>query len=121
MIRQNFYKGSTGVILMYDITKIQTFTNLFLWIIECWSSIGHPVPLIILGNKQDLEAERQVTEEAVRSIVTKLSQLFMTCNGFRISYLPTSAVTSLNVKEAFSRLAYSVIEWRQRLKDQCDD
>ncbi len=52
-----------GIVLVYDITRKQTFENLVHWIKEveqyCTGGLER-VRLILIGNKLDLEAKREV-------------------------------------------------------------
>ena len=73
-ITKNYYKGSDGIILMYDITKRESFDNVGAWIESIKDSIGklnNQYTVILLGNKLDLidtmignlKFKREVTEK----------------------------------------------------------
>ncbi len=61
-IIRNFYRGCSGALLVYDITSWQSFEQLPFWINEIKKGDPH-MPLLILGNKLDLEKERAVSKE----------------------------------------------------------
>lgn len=74
-ITKNYFKGSDGIILMYDITNRESFQNVENWSSSIIDAIGNPANskylIILLGNKLDLvenkEKERKVTtEEAMK-------------------------------------------------------
>ncbi|CAB4014276.1 ras rasD [Paramuricea clavata] len=56
------------------------------------------IPMVIVGNKRDLEDEREVESDEILEY----------CNSFSIPYIETSAKTGLNVQEAF-QLIYGQI------------
>ena len=65
-IAKNSYKGADGIILMYDITNLGTFKHIKNWITDIKSKTDKPLDklaLIIVGNKSDLEDNRQVNKE----------------------------------------------------------
>ena len=70
-ITKSYFKGSDGIILMYDLTNKETFTHVENWIKCIYEAIGNmensPYLILILGNKLDLienkEKEREVQLE----------------------------------------------------------
>jgi small GTP-binding protein len=61
-----FYKGCSAVILCYDITSRKSFANLDHWIKEIRNNCEENIPVILVGNKADLEERRSVrTDEAL--------------------------------------------------------
>jgi Ras-related protein Rab-1A len=72
-ITSSYYKSSQGLLLMYDITKRETFENVENWIESIKESLGKESYLIVLiGNKIDLAQEdpelRKVTKEEAERI-----------------------------------------------------
>ena len=73
-ITTSYYKSSQGLILMYDITKKESFDNVENWIENVNDSLGdvNDYLLVLLGNKLDLVKEkpnlREVTEEDAKNI-----------------------------------------------------
>lgn len=61
-ITKIFYRGAHAAILGYSITKRETFQNLESWIREARQSCAPEVLLFMLGNKSDLESEREVSK-----------------------------------------------------------
>lgn len=59
----SYYKGTHGVLLVYDITDKQSFTDLQIWLNEVEKYGKQDVVKILIGNKKDLEDKRQVTTE----------------------------------------------------------
>ncbi|MHA1449172.1 MAG: Rab family GTPase [Candidatus Hodarchaeales archaeon] len=105
-VRSVYYLGCLGALLLFDVTRPETFENLQNWVDELWKNNGKGViPLVILGNKVDLRDQfpNHVTDEQALSYCEKLSEKTRS-EGFEIQYLPTSAKTGLNVAESFDKL-----------------
>ena len=62
-ITNAYYKGSKGALLVYDITKKDSFDNIDRWITELKNNGDPEVTIILIGNKSDLDSERQVTKD----------------------------------------------------------
>jgi small GTP-binding protein len=75
-LTKSYYRGSAGIILVYDITKRQSFTNLESWIKDIESVNKTNVPIMVIGNKVDLYAIRQVEKEDLNDFACKNRYLF---------------------------------------------
>lgn len=67
-IRKSFYRGAKGIVLVYDITNEQSFANIKKWMADiteyCSASAQYGTPkLMLVGNKNDLEANRRVSSD----------------------------------------------------------
>ena len=62
-IRRTYYKGVIGALLVYDITKKETFINVAKWLKEIKSNISQEIAIILIGNKKDLIDKREVSYE----------------------------------------------------------
>ncbi|UCE13711.1 MAG: GTP-binding protein [Candidatus Heimdallarchaeota archaeon] len=111
-VRELYYKGSHGGLLVFDITRRDSFTNLDSWVEELYKNSGRgPMPVAVLGNKVDLrdQAEDYVTEaEALEFTDNLQTRIQINCE---IPYLETSAKTGVNVDQSFTRLAQSIREF----------
>ncbi|MFW9991644.1 MAG: Rab family GTPase [Candidatus Odinarchaeota archaeon] len=106
-VRTAYYRGALAALVVFDITRWQTFKNLGPWINEIWKNNGSGIiPVVILGNKYDLreQALLDVEEQEVLDFCTELSKKTQE-EGFDVKFFYTSAKTGLNVKEAFQALA----------------
>ncbi len=83
-----------GGLVVCDMTRKETFDNLKYWIESVWK-ISHGIPIIILGNKSDLQEEVQVTDKQMKEFSKK----------FTSTWYLTSAKTGDNVDDAFTKLA----------------
>lgn len=62
-IIRSYYKNSNGIILVYDITDLESFNNLVLWYKDVCEYLNiNEVQLLVLGTKKDLENFRQVSQ-----------------------------------------------------------
>ena len=59
-VRNEFFKESQALILMYDVTKPRTFQNLDNWLKEAQRSGGETLPIYVVGTKADLDDRRSV-------------------------------------------------------------
>ena len=90
-ITRSYYRGSIGALLVYDITKRSSFENLQKWLEEMKENAYSKMQIILIGNKVDLESERQVSTEEGETFAKKHSLIFF----------ETSAKTAINVEKAF--------------------
>ena len=78
-IARNYYKGSDGILLLYDITDRVTFENIEMWIDNITDSLGKKADekyvIILIGNKLDLvindKNKREVFEKEAIDICQK--------------------------------------------------
>ncbi len=109
-VRSMYYKGCFGALLVFDMTRRSSFENLDIWLKELYRHSGRgKVPVIVLANKADLAEQREVTPEEAMEYVVKL-QKSVAKEGIEVNYLETSALTGLNVEEAFNMLGESIMK-----------
>ena len=94
-ISVNYLKAANGVILVFDITKEETFEALEEWLKYLKDNGKDDIQKILIGNKLDLEKNRKVTKEDAED--------FAKSNGCK--YFETSAKTGVNVNEALDEIA----------------
>ena len=72
-IAKNCYKGADGIILMYDISKYETFKHIKTWINNIKESIDiDKIALIVVGNKCDLpDSEKNVDQDSKQNFENK--------------------------------------------------
>ena len=106
-VRKMYYSGAAGIILVFDVTRRRSFTELSKWVQEADESIGTRVPMICVGNKTDLPDRAVPSDEAKR---------WAEDNGFL--YMESSAKTGEGVADMFTVLAE--VMWREarRLQEE---
>ena len=98
-ITRTYYKGAVGALLVYDITRRDTFIHLLKWLSEVKENASKEITIILIGNKNDLEDQRQVKYEEGESFAKENNLLF----------LETSAKTAKNIAEAFNLSALKIL------------
>ncbi|NHJ13675.1 MAG: GTP-binding protein [Candidatus Thorarchaeota archaeon] len=99
-VRKMYYSGAAGVILVFDVTRRRSFTELSKWVAEADESVGSRVPMIVVGNKIDLPDRAVPSDEAKR---------WSEDQGFL--YMESSAKTGDGVADMFSVL--SEMMWKE--------
>ncbi|RZC70563.1 hypothetical protein C5167_033758 [Papaver somniferum] len=101
-VTSSYYRGVQGVILVYDVTKRETFTNLSdSWAKDVQLYCTNPACVkMLVGNQVDRESERAVTREEGFALAQEMGCLFLEC----------SAKTQRNVQQCFEELALKVID-----------
>ncbi|XP_010788339.1 ras-related protein Rab-19-like [Notothenia coriiceps] len=110
-ITQSYYRSAHGAIIAYDITRQGTFDSVTHWIKEVEIYGANNVVLVLIGNKCDLEKERQVQFEQACNL-SKEKEI--------LAALETSAKESQNVEEAFIMMARELLS-RNGLNVQQED
>mmetsp|Transcript_23079 Transcript_23079/g.26785 ORF Transcript_23079/g.26785 Transcript_23079/m.26785 type:complete len:211 (-) Transcript_23079:207-839(-) len=99
-ITSSYYKGAHGIILTYDITDKQSFRDIENWLSEVEKHANEKVNKLLVGNKCDLESQRQVSYEEGKKFADQLG----------IKFIETSAKNSVNVDAAFFAMANEIKE-----------
>jgi Ras-related protein Rab-1A len=110
-ITSSYYKGAHGIILTYDITDKQSFKDIENWLTEVEKFANENVIKLLVGNKNDLESQRQVTFDEGKEYADSLG----------IQFLETSAKNNSNVEKAFFTLANEIKGRVQKLDDKKPD
>ena len=99
-IISSYYRGAQGIMLVYDITDLESFQNLNSWLIEIEKNASKNVYKILVGNKCDMENERKVTTEQGKEFADQ----------YGMKFFETSAKNSTNVNEAFITMTKEVMK-----------
>jgi small GTP-binding protein len=59
-VTRSYYKGAFGVLILYDITRYESYQHIVSWIKDAKASAKNNCVIIIVGNKTDLNDNRQV-------------------------------------------------------------
>ena len=103
-IRSTFYKGAAGVLLVFDLTREQTFVETKKWLTEIRQFSNENIPFVLIGNNVDLleDVGEVIDREEARAFAEKEGGI----------YIETSIKTGANVDEAFNELTRRIIESR---------
>lgn len=98
-IARSYYRGSTAALLVYDVTRRETFTNLSIWLQDAREFASEEIVFILVGNKIDLDDKREVTTDEGEKFAEENNLMF----------IETSAMTAENVEKAFITTAREII------------
>ena len=87
----SFFKATHGILLTFSLTDKNSFANTSKWLQQIRANAPKEAAIILVGNKKDLEAERQVPREEAEVFAQQ----------FNVSYFETSACTGEGIEEAF--------------------
>ncbi|XP_019088583.1 PREDICTED: ras-related protein RABB1a-like [Camelina sativa] len=93
-----YYRGRVGTLLVYDITRRETFNHLAIWLEEARQYASENMTTMLIGNKCDLEGERAVSTEEGEQFAREHGLIFM----------EASAKTAQNVEKAFIETATTI-------------
>lgn len=110
-IPRDFYKNAHGVVLVYDTTKHITFKNIKLWIETVRENSEINIPIFLVGNKVDLENERQVSYNNGEVLSFE----------YNMKFFETSARSKLNVDEVFKQLIEMIYDKYKLDKKRIDE
>lgn len=94
-ISVNYLKGTDGAVLVFDITKKETYELIGTWLDDIRENNKMSIGKMLIGNKADLEDEREVSKEEGEQLAQMLE----------CKYYETSAKTGQNVNEALDEIA----------------
>ena len=97
-ITSAYYKGAKGAFIVYDITRKQSFDSVEKWVNDVTAVADKKITIILIGNKCDLEDQRQITKEQGEEKANKLE----------IAFLETSALSGENLDKAFDKMMNEV-------------
>ncbi|CAN8265777.1 unnamed protein product [Cochlearia groenlandica] len=86
-----YYRGAVGAMLVYDITKRQSFDHVARWLEELRGHADKNIVIMLIGNKIDLATHRAVPTEDAKEFAQRENLFFM----------ETSALDSINVEPSF--------------------
>ena len=100
-LANNYMLKGNGILLVYDITNKSSFEHVNEWANEIKEQSQGDKPIILIGNKLDLEEKRCVAKEEGEEFAKKY------CDG-GIKFYETSCLTGENVCEAINDLAEQI-------------
>ena len=102
-LTQNYFRNAEGVLLVFDVTNTDSFNNLKDWISSIKLNMeGNNIfiPIVIIGNKLDMEDQREITKEQAEQFVSE--------NKYK--YFETSAKTGEGIDKSIRELASQILK-----------
>uniref|UniRef100_A0A674BJE1 Calcium release activated channel regulator 2A n=1 Tax=Salmo trutta TaxID=8032 RepID=A0A674BJE1_SALTR len=88
-ITKQFFRKADGVVVMYDVTFLESFKAVRPWLINVQEAAGVGIPILLLGNKMDATSEREVPLKDAETLA----------HDSRVIFYEVSAYTGYNVTE----------------------
>uniref|UniRef100_A0A8C1RG18 Ras-related protein Rab-12 n=1 Tax=Cyprinus carpio TaxID=7962 RepID=A0A8C1RG18_CYPCA len=99
-ITSAYYRGAKGIVLVYDITKQETFEDLPKWMKMIDKYASEDAELLLVGNKLDCESDRAISRQQAERFASRIS-------GMR--FCEASAKDNFNVDEIFLKLVDDIL------------
>ncbi len=100
-VRNVYYKGSNGAIIVFDATRPFTFESLPSWYNDLLKfSEDEGIPRILLANKIDLKDIRKISQEQGQK----------QADAMKAPYFETSAKDGTQVSAAFEKISYLILQ-----------
>ncbi|XP_011286286.4 ras-related protein Rab-12 [Panthera pardus] len=100
-ITSAYYRSAKGIILVYDITKKETFDDLPKWMKMIDKYASEDAELLLVGNKLDCETDREITRQQGEKFAQQIT-------GMR--FCEASAKDNFNVDEIFLKLVDDILK-----------
>eukprot|EP00123_Amoebidium_parasiticum_P011708 comp20863_c0_seq4/m.27643 comp20863_c0_seq4/g.27643 ORF comp20863_c0_seq4/g.27643 comp20863_c0_seq4/m.27643 type:complete len:202 (-) comp20863_c0_seq4:355-960(-) len=97
-ITSSYYRGAHGIIVVYDVTDMDSFNNVKQWLQEIDRYASENVNKLLVGNKSDLTTKKVVDYTQAKEFADQLG----------IPFLETSAKNATNVEQAFMTMAAEI-------------
>ena len=100
-----YARGATGALIVFDITNRTTFLNIESWI-SCLNFLND-IPVLIVGNKSDLENKREISFSEADNYVHSIGK----------EYFETSASQGKGINEIFYHIMDLAISYDTKEQD----
>ena len=104
----NAIKNADGILVMYDITNQISFDTLEEWIKSIFEAKDENFPIVLVGNKCDLEKERVISKEEGEKEAKK----------HNFSFFETSNKEGINIEETVIELIQKIVEKKKKEEEK---
>ena len=96
------YNRSDGIIIAFDVTAPESFSNVLSWISSIRENAAPGIPKILVGNKCDLDEERVITKEMAEKVAAEND----------MNYHDVSAKTNTNIDLFMNEIMEKVFDYK---------
>ena len=96
----SYYRGATGIMLVYDVTQARSFENINKWLRNIEDHASTDVVKMLIGNKCDMEDKRCITRARGEALARE----------HNIPFFETSAKNNINVEKAFFEITRAILK-----------
>ena len=107
-IKEKIYNFADAAIIVIDRMRTDNIKSIKRWINKINESVLYRIPIIIIGTKIDIVSDPEISEDDLQELA----------NEYHIHYIPTSAKTGLNIKEAFIELTDTILDYLDQQKQK---
>jgi Ras-related protein Rab-1A len=107
-IRNSYYRGANGILVVYDVTDRNSFENVQYWVEELRRFAPKDVKMLLVGNKTDLAKKRAVSEDEAKE----------KAEHFQMDFVETSARKAINIEDAFGQFVGDLLASRKQNEQQ---
>lgn len=98
-VRREYYKGAKCAFIVYDVTRRETLDEaLSFWLQDARKELGN-IPFVLIGNKIDLENEREISKD----------EGFKQAEELKCFFIETSALKNINVQDTFKLIGIGLL------------
>ena len=101
-VNKTFLKSPEIILMVYDITNIESFIELYNW--NELLAEKEDVLKCVIGNKNDLQKNREISQEDGKNFANKIDALFFEIN----------AKEYINIYEAFTKLLVNILYYMKK-------
>ena len=101
-ITANYIKKANGILFVYDITEESSFNNIQNWYKNLAENSNNKLPVVLIGNKSDLEDERVISKEEGKNLAKSF--------GIENHFYETSCQSGQNIEEWINDLVLQIYE-----------
>ena len=99
-VAKSYFRNGCGALVVFSINSAESFDHCEQWIEDIHNGCLPNAVILLVGNKCDLESQRQVTSDEARTLAQRHGCV----------YMETSAFNNTNVQDAFVRLGQTIHE-----------
>ena len=104
-IQKQYYRNSDGILLVFDVTKFETFNVLEEWINSIKNQTSNDIIVVLVGNKIDLN-NKVISDDEIKNFA----------NDNKFKYFLTSAATGKNINEVFDYIVKEIYKIKSKKK-----